>query len=94
MATPGPMLKRLWALRSSRRRDPRRPLAPVGELLGRLEARVKASPDNVGHWTLLAQSYAHLGRPADAARAAGRAIELGADAAMLNAQLRQASGAL
>ena len=63
---------------------------PIGELIGRLEARAAAEPDDLGHWQLLAQSYAHMGRDADAARAAGRAIALGADETQLAELIRQA----
>ena len=63
---------------------------PISELIARLEAKAAANPDDRGHWTLLAQSYAHLGRADDAARAAERAIALGADESLLKGQVARA----
>ncbi len=62
-------------------------VAPVGDLLSGLEARLEANPDDVSGWRLLAQSYAHVGRWEDAQAAAARAVELGADAEELQAAI-------
>ncbi|MEO0578877.1 MAG: hypothetical protein AAFZ58_09325 [Pseudomonadota bacterium] len=61
---------------------------PISSLVGRLEARADADPTNEGHWVLLAQTYSHLGRDADAERAINRAIELGVDEASLRSQVQ------
>ncbi len=62
-------------------------VAPVGDLLSGLEARLEENPDDLSGWRLLAQSYAHVGRWEDAEAAAERAIELGADAEQLRAAM-------
>ena len=53
-------------------------VAPVSDMLGGLEARLQQNPNDVKGWTLLAQSYAHVGRMSDAREAADKAVELGA----------------
>ncbi len=51
--------------------------ASVTALLAGLEARLKESPDDGKGWLLLAQSYEHLGRTADAQAAYDKAVALG-----------------
>ena len=51
--------------------------ASVTNLLAGLEARLKESPDDGKGWLLLAQSYEHLGRVADARVAYDKAVALG-----------------
>ncbi|MEM8981889.1 MAG: hypothetical protein AAGC71_02590 [Pseudomonadota bacterium] len=68
-----------------------KPIPSVRSLLARLEARVAADPDDAGQWTLLAQSYMHLGQHTDAERAINRAIELGVDEQQLRTQVALAT---
>jgi len=63
---------------------------PVDDLVGPLEMRLAANPDDVKGWRLLAQSYAFVGRMDDARVAAEKAVALGADAASLEAQILDA----
>lgn len=49
----------------------------VGSLLAGLEQRVLDAPDNGGDWLLLAKSYEHMGRQADARTAYEKAVALG-----------------
>lgn len=60
---------------------------PIAELVGGLEARLEAAPEDASGWALLAQTYAWLGRTDDARKAARRAVELGVDAATLDRKL-------
>lgn len=41
--------------------NPHDGIAPVEDLLGGLKARLKANPEDVGGWVLLAKSYRFLG---------------------------------
>lgn len=51
--------------------------APVDSLIGGLEARLAAQPNDRDGWALLAQSYSFVGDSAAAERAVQRAVELG-----------------
>lgn len=51
--------------------------ASVGMLIGGLEARLEASPDDAKGWILLARSYDHLGEHDKAWTAYSRARDLG-----------------
>lgn len=62
-------------------------IAPVEDLIGRLEQRLAATPDDVDGWSLLAASHAYIGTLDKAAVARNRAIELGADPAALDARV-------
>jgi cytochrome c-type biogenesis protein CcmH/NrfG len=53
--------------------------APVSSLVGGLEKRLAAQPDDVRGWALLAQSYAFIGDAAAADRAVRKAVALGTD---------------
>lgn len=64
--------------------------APIGDLIGGLEARLATEPDDVKGWALLAQSYAFVGDTAGAERALQRAVALGADEQALRAQVQAA----
>lgn len=59
----------------------------VAAMLGGLERRLAESPQDVKGWTLLATSYAHVGRMSDARHAKAKAVELGADADALEQQI-------
>jgi cytochrome c-type biogenesis protein CcmH/NrfG len=61
--------------------------APVEQLLSGLEQRLEQSPNDQAGWSLLAQTYAYLGRMEDARDAAAHAVELGADADQLQQSL-------
>lgn len=64
-----------------------RTAAPVEQLVSGLEQRLEESPGDQGAWSLLAQTYAYLGRMDDARDAAARAVELGANAEQLQQKL-------
>lgn len=69
---------------------PQRPpqnLPSVATLLDGLEQRLENHPDDVKGWTLLAASYANVGRMSDARRAKARAVELGADPQDIDRQI-------
>lgn len=68
------------------------PVDPVSEMLAGLEARLSQHPDDVKGWTLLAQSYAYVGRMSDADAAINRAVALGADRAGLERRVSAAHG--
>lgn len=63
---------------------------PVEDMIAGLEARLASNPDDVEGWSLLAQSYAYIGRMSDARQAVDRAVLLGADRAALEARVRRA----
>jgi cytochrome c-type biogenesis protein CcmH len=71
--------------------------ASVETLLTGLEERLSANPDDGKGWLLLAKSYDHLGRDADAAEAYAKAAALGVTddtlAARLNSDNSASSGA-
>ena len=54
-------------------------VASVESLIGRLEARLAAQPNDANGWALLAQSYAYTADDAALERAVKRAVELGVD---------------
>ncbi|HVY65620.1 MAG TPA: hypothetical protein VHH11_12435 [Gammaproteobacteria bacterium] len=60
-------------------------VASVESLIGKLEARLAAEPNDASGWALLAQSYAYTDDDASLERAIKRAVELGVD----EAELRQ-----
>jgi hypothetical protein len=51
----------------------------VESLVGRLEARLAAQPNDANGWALLAQSYAYTANEEAGERAIRRAVELGVD---------------
>jgi hypothetical protein len=53
--------------------------APVESLIGGLETRLQANPNDAGGWSLLAQSYAYMADEAAVENAVRRAVALGAD---------------
>jgi hypothetical protein len=55
----------------------------VESLVGGLEARLAATPDDAEGWALLAQSYAYTANEEAVERAVRRAVELGFDEAAL-----------
>jgi cytochrome c-type biogenesis protein CcmH/NrfG len=57
--------------------DPVSNVAPVASLIGGLEARLAANPDDSKGWALLAQSYSFVGDGEKAEQAMARAIALG-----------------
>ena len=62
-------------------------VAPVSSLVGGLEKRLAAQPDDVEGWALLAQSYAFMGDAAAADGALKRAVSLGMDEQSLRARI-------
>lgn len=60
---------------------------PVEQLLSGLEQRLEQTPADRAGWSLLAQTYAFLGRMDEARDAAARAVELGAEAEQLQRRL-------
>ena len=70
-------------------------LPPVEEMIHGLEQRLENEPDDRKGWSLLARSYAYVGRLGDARRAAANAVMLGDDAESLERQIAAAhEGAL
>jgi hypothetical protein len=65
-------------------------VAPVGSLIGGLEQRLAAQPNDANGWALLAQSYAFLGNTEAAERAMKRAVALGVDEQTLRARMEGA----
>jgi len=63
---------------------------PVGDMIGGLEDRLRANPEDLKGWSLLAQSYAFMGRMPEAADAVDRAVALGANRASLEARVLKA----
>ena len=64
----------------------------VANLLGGLEARLDANPEDADGWLLLAKSYNYLGRTDDALDAYTRAVALGQYDETLNALVTGGSG--
>jgi len=64
--------------------------APVESLIGGLEARLAAAPDDSAGWALLAQSYAFVANRDGAETALQRAVGLGADEAALRERVQSA----
>jgi len=67
-------------------------VASVDALLAGLEQRLQDQPDDGKGWLLLAKSYDHLGREADAAAAYAKAAALGITDDAFQARLDGASG--
>jgi cytochrome c-type biogenesis protein CcmH len=67
-------------------------LDSVSTLLTGLESRLQNEPNDLKGWSLLAQSYAFVGRMEDAYTAIDRAVELGADRGPLERRVRAAHG--
>jgi hypothetical protein len=63
---------------------------PIDTLIGGLEARLAAEPNDASGWTLLAQSYAFVANTAEAENAVRRAVALGVDEQTLRDQVRRA----
>jgi hypothetical protein len=64
--------------------------APVSSLVGGLEQRLAAQPNDVDGWALLAQSYAFMGDAAAANGAIKNAVALGMDEQALRARVDSA----
>jgi len=64
--------------------------APVSSLVGGLEQRLAAQPNDVDGWALLAQSYAFMGDAAAANGAIKKAVALGMDEQALRARVDSA----
>lgn len=67
--------------------EKKRPYGSVASLVDGLRERLLAEPDDAGGWLLLAKSYQHLGRDAEALEAYVRAQALGKSDADLEASL-------
>jgi hypothetical protein len=65
-------------------------VAPVSSLVGGLEQRLAAQPNDVDGWALLAQSYAFMGDAAAADGAVKKAVALGMDEQELRARVESA----
>ena len=95
-ATPGSSLDivREWANSDTAATStaPDSGVAPVSDMIGGLERRLAEEPDDVGGWSLLAQSYAYMAQMDRAAEAVDRAVQLGADRGELEARVRVAHG--
>jgi cytochrome c-type biogenesis protein CcmH/NrfG len=65
-------------------------VAPVASLVGKLEQRLSAQPDDVDGWALLAQSYAFMGDAAAAEGAVKKAVALGMDEQTLRSRVDSA----
>jgi cytochrome c-type biogenesis protein CcmH len=64
--------------------------ASVESLIGGLEARLAAQPNDAGGWALLAQSYAHIANEEGSEHALRRAVELGSDETALRERVEAA----
>jgi len=64
--------------------------APISSLVGGLEQRLAANPDDSQGWVLLAQSYAFMGDAAAADGAVRKAVALGVDEQELRARIDDA----
>jgi hypothetical protein len=64
--------------------------ASVESLVGGLEARLAARPDDAEGWALLAQSYAYTSNEEAVERAVRRAVELGVDEPSLRERVASA----
>jgi cytochrome c-type biogenesis protein CcmH/NrfG len=87
-----PLVEPLPALSPTSLREASAPIqaAPVESLIGGLEARLAAEPEDSAGWALLAQSYAFVSNRDGAETALRRAVELGADEAALRERVRSA----
>lgn len=65
---------------AARQSAPAAPAGPTTEQIGRmvaaLERRLAEKPDEIQGWVILTTAYLRVGRPADAEKALGRALEL------------------
>jgi hypothetical protein len=64
--------------------------APISSLVGGLEQRLAAQPNDMDGWALLAQSYAFMGDAAAANGAIKKAVALGMDEQALRARVDSA----
>lgn len=64
--------------------------APISSLIGGLEQRLAANPDDASGWVLLAQSYSFMGDAAAADGAVKKAVALGVDEQELRARIDDA----
>ena len=55
---------------------PQHPMGEVSSMIAGLESRLQQNPNDASGWQMLGWSYMRTGRPADAARAYGRAVAL------------------
>ncbi len=67
-------------------------VASVESLIGGLEARLAAQPNDANGWALLAESYAYTADAAAVDRAIARAVALGADEQSLRERVSTAQG--
>jgi hypothetical protein len=65
-------------------------IASVESLIGGLEARLAAQPNDANGWALLAESYAYTADAAGADRAVARAVALGVDEQSLRERVSNA----
>jgi len=65
-------------------------VASVDSLVGGLEARLAANPDDAEDWALLAQSYAYTANAEAVERAVQRAVALGVDESSLRERVANA----
>jgi predicted Zn-dependent protease len=65
-------------------------LPPVENMIDGLEQRLVDDPQDVKGWSLLATSYAFVGRMSDAEHARDKAVALGADQAALQDRIHAA----
>jgi hypothetical protein len=65
-------------------------VASVDSLIGKLEARLAAQPNDANGWALLAESYAYTANSAGVNRAVARAVALGVDEQSLRARVNDA----
>ena len=72
---------------SDRTADTKKDVPPVGDMISGLESRLAANPDDGNGWSLLAQSYAFVGRMDDAKMATEKAVALGVDESQLQARV-------
>jgi cytochrome c-type biogenesis protein CcmH/NrfG len=64
--------------------------APISALIGGLEQRLAANPDDASGWVLLAQSYSFMGDAAAADGAVKKAVALGVDEQELRTRIDDA----
>ncbi|HEY0265715.1 MAG TPA: c-type cytochrome biogenesis protein CcmI, partial [Rhizomicrobium sp.] len=56
--------------------DAKHPMGDISSMIAQLEAKLAAAPNDAQGWQMLGWSYMRTNRPADAARAYGRAVSL------------------
>ncbi len=69
---------------------PAAPAAPISSLIGGLQQRLAAHPDDASGWVLLAQSYGFMGDADAAEDAVRKAVALGVDERELRARVDDA----